>query len=703
MTRRDTVVRIENGVCYVDGRRKMLVTADYPYYRDAPAHWADRLCKIRNCDIDVITTYIPWRHHQLERGALPDFNGCTRGNRDVLGFLGLCRELELQVIAKPGPFIHAEINYGGLPDWVCPAHNPDIEPLLDAAGQPVCWSGSLLQIDNRTPQAWPLPAPFDPEFLAQSTGWLRVVGERVLKPNLYPAGPVVMGQLGNEGIYCDAQDGPWSYDYSRSGLTLFRRYLMSEYQDLETYNLRHVTTYDDWNEIQPPRAWKKPEFSRELVAYMDWGRFLAEYMADIYRIWREALGVELPWLVNPNPPLDEEYGIDAWLTRVVPERWPNVHYGFTNWIGDVSADSAAYGRYLITAKRAPGVNLEENWGFAQLYDPAYADASASFYQTLLAVGGGATGFNVYTGAATAVWDDELDVVNHPPYPDFAPITAEGEVTPKAEIVKWLSAFFLKHGEEFLACRPRTVVAWGLYLPYARVAAWVPVEQRASRWPVCGDSLRRFQALMRRLHQDYALVSLQAASLEELEHYPFLILHGGEFMERVVQEKLAAYVRQGGQLGLLGQVPHLDRSFAPLDLLSSLGEGLTRLSEEDCEPWLANECRTHILEGTGDIWVRSHPQRDVHYLIVLLPPDGDGHVTFTTELAGRERRVRVDGAPGGGALLRIEKGQLTDAVVKGLNAHLKRAVVPVCTLDSNGVGLERPGDLAWIGGTLEERG
>jgi len=701
MTRPNTAVRIEKGVCYVDGRRKMLVTADYPYYRDERSHWADRLRKIRDCDIDVVTAYIPWRHHQPERGVLPDFDGRTRENRDVLGFLDLCRDLGLGVIAKPGPFIHAEINYGGLPDWVCPLRDPAIEAMVDAADHPVCWSGSLLQSDRSTAQAWPLPAPLDPRFLAEATGWLRSVGEGVLMPNLYPSGSVVMGQIGNEGIYCDAQHAPWAHDYSRSGLRLFRRHLRNRYRDLEVYNLRHGTSYADWGEIQPPRAWNEPQRPCGLLTYIDWAGFQVEYMAEIYRVWCEAVNVRIPWLANPNPPMDEEYGLDAWLARVEPESWPDVHYGFTNWIGDVSAHSSAYGRYTVAVKRATGVNLEENWGFAELYEAAYADASASFYQTLLAVGAGATGYNVYTGVATADWDDDLDVVHQPPYPDYAPITAQGEATPKAKIVRWLSTFFIRHGEEFLACRPQIAIVWGLYLPYASVAAWVPAEQEASRWPVCGDSLSWFQILMRRLHMDFALANLQTSRLENLERYPFLILHGGEFMERVVQEKLAAYARRGGRVGLLGQVPHLDGSFAPLDLLSSLGEGVTLLGEEECEQWLASECRTHVLEGAGDVWVRSHPQRDVHYLIVLLPPDGEGHVTFAAELAGLEHRVRVGAAPGGGALLRVEEGKLTDAVVKGLNAHLRHAVAPTCTLDGEGVGLAQPGDLAWIGGTLEE--
>ena len=84
-------------------------------------------------------------------------------------------------------------------------------------------------------------------------------------------------------------------------------------------------------------------------------------------------------------------------------------------------------------------------------------------------------YNVYTGVATAAWDEGLDISHRPPYPSSAPITAEGELTYKAKIVEWLGAFFAEHGAEFLVCQPHVSVAWGLYLPYARVAVWTPAE------------------------------------------------------------------------------------------------------------------------------------------------------------------------------------------------------------------------------------
>src|SRR5205814_1311669 len=97
--------------------------------------------------------------------------GRLGASRDVLTFLGHCHRLGLGVILKPGPFIHAETNYGGLPDWVRPGPDNGIEPVLDARGEPAVWSGARLTALG-TAENWALPAPLDPRFRAHAERWL---------------------------------------------------------------------------------------------------------------------------------------------------------------------------------------------------------------------------------------------------------------------------------------------------------------------------------------------------------------------------------------------------------------------------------------------------------------------------------------------------------------------------------------------------
>lgn len=58
-------------------------------------------------------SYVPWNYHEPQPGVY-DFSG----DRDVEAFLDLAAELGLLVILRPGPYICAEWEMGGLPAWL---------------------------------------------------------------------------------------------------------------------------------------------------------------------------------------------------------------------------------------------------------------------------------------------------------------------------------------------------------------------------------------------------------------------------------------------------------------------------------------------------------------------------------------------------------------------------------------------------------
>jgi beta-galactosidase len=653
------IIEVRDGVAVVDGEPRVLVTADYPYYRDDPAVWAHRLRAVRDeLGIEVVTCYLPWRHHQPDPGKAPDFTGETHPSRNVIGFLALCRELGLRVVAKPGPFIHAEVTYGGLPDWVCPDADPSIEPLLDASGEPSRW------VDGTDPLGRALPAPLGAAFLTRATQWLSAVGKEVL------GDPVIALQIANEGIYTSGSLPLTAYDYSPSGLAFFRDLLRNWYGSMEAYNEAHGTAHADWAEIVPPAG--PAEDVRGMLARADWGDFHAEYLAEVYRVWTQAVGSALPVIVNLNPPTVPE--LDDWLARVRPELWGEISYGFTNWMGVVSAEHDSQARYVIAAKRAPGPNLEENWGFSKLYNPAYIDAATSFHQSLLAMAAGATGFNVYTGVATSGWAPELDSAHAGPYPDSAPIDASGEATEKAPAVRALAAFFARHGAEFLECAGERADAFGLYLPYAGIAALSGPEG-----PQCGRALLAFHERMRARGLDYALIDLENATPERLAWHRTVTVPGGPFMHRRVQELLAGYAAGGGRVLLDGPAPTLDESLRPCALVVP-----------SAPP--AASAGNPVLYGAADAYLRSHPVRDVHYLTVLVQTGNRGPVGVRTPYG----TVEVEAADGGAAIVRLAGGGLGDLVVKGVNGFLSSAVTARVTLGGATVSAGGPGDLVVIG-------
>ncbi|MEU9442801.1 beta-galactosidase family protein [Streptomyces sp. NPDC048304] len=96
----------------LDGRPVRLLSGALHYFRAHEGHWRHRLAMLRAMGLNCVETYVPWNLHQPRPGG---------GYRDVqaLGrFLDAVREAGLWAIVRPGPYICAEWENGGLPPWV---------------------------------------------------------------------------------------------------------------------------------------------------------------------------------------------------------------------------------------------------------------------------------------------------------------------------------------------------------------------------------------------------------------------------------------------------------------------------------------------------------------------------------------------------------------------------------------------------------
>ncbi|XP_056466496.1 beta-galactosidase-1-like protein 2 isoform X1 [Gadus chalcogrammus] len=97
----------------LEGKPFRILGGSIHYFRVPKAHWEDRLLKMKACGLNTLTTYVPWNLHEPERGVF-DF----QDNLDLEGYLSLAAELGLRVILRPGPYICAEWELGGLPSWL---------------------------------------------------------------------------------------------------------------------------------------------------------------------------------------------------------------------------------------------------------------------------------------------------------------------------------------------------------------------------------------------------------------------------------------------------------------------------------------------------------------------------------------------------------------------------------------------------------
>ncbi len=97
----------------IDGKRIWLVSGSVHYFRTPAALWRDRLLKAKRAGLNCISTYVAWNFHEAVEGKW-DFSG----DRDIAEYVRLAGELGLYVILRPGPYICAEWDFGGLPSWL---------------------------------------------------------------------------------------------------------------------------------------------------------------------------------------------------------------------------------------------------------------------------------------------------------------------------------------------------------------------------------------------------------------------------------------------------------------------------------------------------------------------------------------------------------------------------------------------------------
>ncbi len=146
-----------------DGEPFRYISGSLHYFRIPHQYWGDRMKKVRSAGFNAIQVYVEWNSHEPEFGVY-DF----KGQNDLEHFMKLADHHGLLVLLRPGPFIDAERDMGGLPFWLLEKH-PDIK--LRTA---------------------------DPNFLKYVDKWYTELFTR-LKKHLYAnGGPIVMVQSENE-------------------------------------------------------------------------------------------------------------------------------------------------------------------------------------------------------------------------------------------------------------------------------------------------------------------------------------------------------------------------------------------------------------------------------------------------------------------------------------------------------------------------
>jgi hypothetical protein len=96
-----------------DGKPWLPVMGEFHFSRYPREQWEEELLKMKAAGVNIVSTYVLWIHHEEIEGQF-DWSG----QRDLRAFAEICAKHGLLLVVRIGPWDHAEVRNGGLPDWV---------------------------------------------------------------------------------------------------------------------------------------------------------------------------------------------------------------------------------------------------------------------------------------------------------------------------------------------------------------------------------------------------------------------------------------------------------------------------------------------------------------------------------------------------------------------------------------------------------
>ncbi len=106
---------------YKDGKKIKIISGAVHYFRNMPDTWDDIFLKLKAVGCNCVETYCAWNMHEKIKGEY-DFSG----RLDLPLFLEKAAAHDLMIIVRPGPYICAEWEFGGLPWWLQAEPNMEI-------------------------------------------------------------------------------------------------------------------------------------------------------------------------------------------------------------------------------------------------------------------------------------------------------------------------------------------------------------------------------------------------------------------------------------------------------------------------------------------------------------------------------------------------------------------------------------------------
>lgn len=111
-------IRYDNQCFIIDGKDTFLYSGSFHYFRCPKPLWAERFRKMKEAGLNCVETYVAWNwHEQQPPASIDDFSKIDM--TDLTDWLDMAiNQFGFYVILRPGPYICAEWDGGGYPQWL---------------------------------------------------------------------------------------------------------------------------------------------------------------------------------------------------------------------------------------------------------------------------------------------------------------------------------------------------------------------------------------------------------------------------------------------------------------------------------------------------------------------------------------------------------------------------------------------------------
>ncbi len=178
-------IRYDNQCLTIDGKDVFIYSGAFHYFRCPKELWPSRFQKIKDAGFNAVETYIPWNWSERQMPAgLDDFSKINL--KDAEDWITMAEQFGFYVIIRPGPYICAEWDTGGFPQWLLTKRPGKDSP-----------DGTWLRSD-------------DPTYLAWCKHWYDAVCLMIAKHQITRKAPgqpgVILMQVENEYDYVHFSD-----------------------------------------------------------------------------------------------------------------------------------------------------------------------------------------------------------------------------------------------------------------------------------------------------------------------------------------------------------------------------------------------------------------------------------------------------------------------------------------------------------------